>query len=89
MVRLEKILYERLFNTSLLGRQRSLSKPTKWFGEGRDAAQFALAQRFFGTGISGMINRIVEPFFAWASYRYPKDIANSKGTLKCYMFESA
>ena len=31
MVRLEKIVYERMVNTAALGRERKIGTPTKWF----------------------------------------------------------
>lgn len=31
MVRIEKIVYEKAFNTSALGRSRNLTTPMKWF----------------------------------------------------------
>lgn len=31
MVRVEKILYEKVLNTSALGRARTLSTPAKWY----------------------------------------------------------
>lgn len=79
MVRLEKILYEQILNNKVLGRARKMTSPTKWFYESRQSVMSIAAHKLFQQGITGKLFKLVEPAFAWLFYKWPKEIANSRG----------
>lgn len=81
MARLEKILYEQLFNSKLLNRQRVLGSPSKWFNENRHDFVKIKSHEFLQTGLSGRIYKMLEPVIAKMSYQWIRDLCKQRGML--------
>ena len=102
MVRFENLIYERLLNIKLLGRNRQLASPRKWFNEPRhDAVNAATERVFTKSAILAPLLRLLEPLIAKASYQWIRDIALQRGLAmedffvhkdrelrRCYFFET-
>lgn len=101
MVRFEKLLWEQVANTKVLGRERTFVTPSKWFNINRSDWYKATQHTVFNTGISGAIFRGLEPIFQKFIYRWKLDIAHQRGLAledtmlftdrelrRCYFFET-
>jgi hypothetical protein len=78
-IRLEKILYEKLFNNSMLGRQRVIGAARHWEYDPADKLwEKAYKEGPPLTKTTGLW-RTFEPIFAWAFYHWPRDICIKRG----------
>lgn len=84
MVRLEKIIYEQIFNNKLLNRQRVLGSPSKWFNENRHDFIKIKSYELLQTGWTGRIYRMLEPIIAKMSYQWIRDLCKQRGMLISY-----
>jgi len=78
-MRLEKVAYERIINSQALGRQRILGTPKKWYFQDKQPVQAILANQVLNQGITGSLFRVFEPVIAWLFWKWPRDIALSRG----------
>ncbi len=81
MVRLEKIVYEKLVNTQTLKRARVLGAPQKWYNESRDDAYSVSAHKLFREGLTARIYRLLEPAIARLTYQWYRDYALQRGRV--------
>lgn len=79
MVRLEKLLYERVANVKALGRQRIFGAPRKWFNEEKNAECQTAAHILFDTGLKASIFRLLEPIISYFFWKWPREILLNKG----------
>lgn len=79
MVRLEKVAWERLFNTKMLGRERALGAPKKWFEANRHREVKVASFYYFTQGLRASIFRMLEPVMAYFFWKWPRDIALQRG----------
>jgi hypothetical protein len=79
MVRLEKVLWERLLNTRALGRERVIGAPSKWFEANRHNEAKVASHYMYTQGLRASVFRMFEPLMAWLFYRWPRDIAVNRG----------
>jgi len=79
MVRLEKLLYERILNIRALKRERIIGAPQKWYAESRSDSLKVAANKLFNEGITATILRWLEPFLAKYTYQFMRDIALQRG----------
>jgi len=77
-VRLEKIWYERLFNSAMTGRQRVIRQPRLWDYDNLEKANRLEEEKPVFTKETGW-ERIIEPFMAYFFYQWPRDIATQRG----------
>jgi hypothetical protein len=84
----------------VLGRQRELGAPTKWYGEKRNEAFKVASYKLLNQGITGIIFKAVEPILAKFTWNWIKDIAHQRGFAaedfllfqdrelrRCFLFE--
>lgn len=79
MVRLEKVAWERLFNTKMFGRERAIAAPKKWFDVNRHEEVKVGAFYYYTQGLRASIFRMIEPIMAYFFYKWPRDIALQRG----------
>jgi len=80
MVRLEKVAWERLFNTKMFGRERAIAAPKKWFDVNRHEEVKVGAFYYYTQGLRASIFRMIEPIMAYFFYKWPRDIALQRGS---------
>lgn len=79
MVRLERILWERMLNVRALGRQRVIKAPVKWNYESPAEVSRYMALNLFERGVTSAFWSFIEPLIAWMIYRYPRDLLLQQG----------
>eukprot|EP01016_Furgasonia_blochmanni_P002649 TRINITY_DN1102_c0_g1_i1.p1 TRINITY_DN1102_c0_g1~~TRINITY_DN1102_c0_g1_i1.p1 ORF type:complete len:370 (+),score=147.36 TRINITY_DN1102_c0_g1_i1:135-1244(+) len=102
MVRLEKVLYERLVNTKTFGRARQIATPAKYYNENRAESLYVGSFYLLATGLTGRIYRFIEPVISKLGYQWARDVAISRGLAledfllfqdrelrRCVFFENA
>lgn len=77
-MRLEKIWYERLFNTAMTGRQRVIRQPKLWDYDNLEKIHRLEDEKPVFKKETGWA-RFVEPFYAYFCYQWPRDIALQRG----------
>lgn len=80
MVRLEKALYEKLVNTSVLGRARTIATPKKWMQhnpEDYKAVQAAYMED--NSFLHKVYDKILYPFYQRFWWQWQRDIALQRG----------
>ena len=87
-MRFEKLLYERMVNSKMLKRARTLDRPRKFHYENYTGHAKVQAHKLFGTGITGAIFRTVEPIVAWVFYKWPRDIFLQRGIYIYFFYTS-
>lgn len=79
MVRFEKLIYESIFNTRALGRQRVIGAPRKWFTANKDTESKIAAHYYFTSGLVGALYKSIEGALSWIFWKWPRDYASQRG----------
>ena len=77
-IRLEKVLYERIFNTALFGRQRVITVPRLWDYDNLEKITKIAEQKPIFQKETGW-RRIFEPTLAYFTFKWSFDIQIHRG----------